>query len=193
MSGYWMDDGSVNNWYTQPNTGNQQGWAQFDYNQPQANAPPQPPPLQQPSYYSQQPISSPQPLNNYPDYYGGHMFIPSQASAQARSVSAPAEDDYENEPPLLEELGINFSHIREKTIAVLNPFGSIAPDLHFGYIYGIGGFGCLGMYGLMNLMSEEKDISFTCTTSILGYCLLPMALLSMVAAVFSFQVTFMNF
>lgn len=44
------------------------------------------------------------------------------------------------------------------------------------------------MYALLNLMSAEKAISFTCTASILGYCLLPMALLSMLAAVLSFQV-----
>uniref|UniRef100_A0A915B4K3 Protein YIPF n=2 Tax=Ascarididae TaxID=6250 RepID=A0A915B4K3_PARUN len=43
------------------------------------------------------------------------------------------------------------------------------------------------MYALLNLMSAEKAISFTCTASILGYCLLPMALLSMLAAVLSFQ------
>lgn len=32
-------------------------------------------------------------------------------------------EDYENEPPLLEELDINFSHILGKTKAVLKPFG----------------------------------------------------------------------
>jgi hypothetical protein len=31
------------------------------------------------------------------------------------------EDDYDNEPPLLEELGINWEHIFEKTKAVVNP------------------------------------------------------------------------
>lgn len=30
--------------------------------------------------------------------------------------------DFDSEPPLLEELGINFDHIKKKTIAVLNPF-----------------------------------------------------------------------
>ena len=30
-------------------------------------------------------------------------------------------EDYENEPPLLEELGINWEHIFEKTKAVINP------------------------------------------------------------------------
>jgi len=128
----------------------------------------------------------------------------------------------EDDLPLLEELGINFDHIRQKTLAVLNPVGSTKAEviadqdlagplvfcllfgaallLHgkvtFGYIYGIGVLGCLGMYALLNLMGNNNSqgngqtdggISFTCTVSVLGYCLLPMALLSLVAAVFSFQ------
>ncbi|VDD93814.1 unnamed protein product [Enterobius vermicularis] len=59
--------------------------------------------------------------------------------------------------------------------------------LSFGYIYGIGGLGCIGMYALLNMMAAEKGISFTCTASVLGYCLLPMALLSMLAAVLSLK------
>ncbi len=31
------------------------------------------------------------------------------------------DEDYENEPPLLEELGINFEHICSKTLAVILP------------------------------------------------------------------------
>lgn len=37
--------------------------------------------------------------------------------------------DYTNEPPLLEELGINFEHIRLKTLAVLNPVKRPAQDV----------------------------------------------------------------
>lgn len=44
------------------------------------------------------------------------------------------------------------------------------------------------MYALLNLMATDKSISFTCTASVLGYCLLPMALLSLIAAVSNFQV-----
>ena len=29
---------------------------------------------------------------------------------------------FEDEPPLLEELGINFDHIYQKTVAVMNPW-----------------------------------------------------------------------
>lgn len=31
------------------------------------------------------------------------------------------DEDYDNEPPLLEELGINFEHIWSKTLAVILP------------------------------------------------------------------------
>jgi protein YIPF5/7 len=37
------------------------------------------------------------------------------------STAVSSEEDYENEPPLLEELGINFDHIWAKTQAVLIP------------------------------------------------------------------------
>lgn len=144
--------------------------------------------------------------------------------------------DIENEPPLLEELGINFEHIRLKTMAVLNPLKVLSisfliciyakqiadaesitdQDLagplvfcmlfgialllhgkvHFGYIYGIGAqmkmplktdvfsgvLGCVGMYGLLNAMAPS-GISATCTASVLGYCMLPMALLSLLRVV----------
>ena len=66
-------------------------------------------------------------------------------------------------------------------------------QLQFGYIYGIGLLGCVGMYSLLNLMAEEnRSISFTCTASVLGYCLLPMSILSMVAAVLSLRVGLEN-
>lgn len=49
--------------------------------------------------------------------------------------------------------------------------------IHFGYIYGIGVLGCLGMYSLLSLMSAQ-GVSMGCVVSVLGYCLLPMVLLS---------------
>lgn len=73
-------------------------------------------------------------------------------------------DPFADEAPLLEELGINFDQIMEKTLAVINPLKSTQPDIlrdsdlagplvfclafgcflllsgkvSFGYIYGIG-------------------------------------------------------
>ncbi|XP_056413280.1 protein YIPF7 [Hyla sarda] len=119
---------------------------------------------------------------------------------------------FDDEPPLLEELGINFDHIWQKTLTVLNPWmpadGSImnetdlagptmfcfalgstlllAGKIHFGYVYTMSILGCLGIHALLNLMSIT-GVSHGCVASVLGYCLLPMVILSSVAILFSLQ------
>ncbi|KAI9152458.1 hypothetical protein H9P43_009249 [Blastocladiella emersonii ATCC 22665] len=116
----------------------------------------------------------------------------------------------DGEPPLLEELGINFGHIRDKAVTALNPFRPIQRGLmddtdlagpllfcllfgmflllsgkvHFSYIYGLGAVGCLSMYAILNLMSD-RGVDVSTTASVLGYCLLPMVLQSMVTALLS--------
>ncbi|XP_057263493.1 protein YIPF7 [Pezoporus wallicus] len=123
-------------------------------------------------------------------------------------------DGFDEEPPLLEELGINFKHIWQKTLTVLNPMkpadGSImnetdltgplvfclalgatlllAGKVHFGYVYGMSAIGCLAMHALLNLMSVS-GVSHGCVASVLGYCLLPMVILSSSAVIFSLQGT----
>nr|XP_013028137.1 protein YIPF7 isoform X2 [Anser cygnoides] len=110
------------------------------------------------------------------------------------------------------ELGINFEHIWQKTLTVLNPMkpadGSImnetdltgpmvfclalgatlllAGKVHFGYVYGVSAIGCLAIHALLNLMSIS-GVSHGCVASVLGYCLLPMVILSTSAVVFSLQ------
>lgn len=42
------------------------------------------------------------------------------------------------------------------------------------------------MYALLNLMSQSS-VTVSCTVSVLGYCLLPMVLLSALAIVLSLQ------
>lgn len=120
--------------------------------------------------------------------------------------------DYDDEPPLLEELGINFDHIVQKTWSVLHLLKETDPlvvgdadmagplvfcfafmatmllggKVAFGYIYGLGLMGCLGMYLLLNLMSVS-GVGLACVVSILGYCLLPMVLLSAASVLFSLK------
>lgn len=107
------------------------------------------------------------------------------------------------EPPLLEELGINFKHVQTKGLTVLNPFKAVdkhimddtdlagplifclafgaflllAGKLQFGYVYGLSFTGGSSIYLLLNLMSDY-GVSFSQTASVLGYCLLPMVILS---------------
>lgn len=140
------------------------------------------------TYFTQQPA------------YTGSVFTPDPTAFQR------TPDDYEDEPPLMEELGINFEHICHKTLSVLNPLKKpdatimqdtdlagplvfclalggtllLAGKVHFGYIYGIGVVGCIAMYLLLNLMSLSS-VSASCIVSVLGYCLLPMVLLSFIA------------
>eukprot|EP00127_Corallochytrium_limacisporum_P005250 Clim_evm67s201 gene=Clim_evmTU67s201 len=112
--------------------------------------------------------------------------------------------DEDDEPPLLEELGINFEHILDKTKLALNPmkpvqqnimddtdlagplvfclaFGAslmLSGKISFGHIYGFGLISCVGMWGLLNMMVTNGNLSFGATVSTLGYCLLPLVFLS---------------
>ncbi|XP_029444392.1 protein YIPF7 isoform X3 [Rhinatrema bivittatum] len=143
--------------------------------------------------------------------YTGQLFQP--ASNPTFSSQSDQLDSFDEESPLLEELGINFDHIWQKTLTVLNPLkpadGSImnetdltgpmifclalgatlllAGKIHFGYVYGMSTFGCLGIHALLNLMSITH-VSYGCVASVLGYCLLPMVILSSCAVFFSLQI-----
>ncbi|KAM5271495.1 protein YIPF7 isoform 2-T2 [Ctenodactylus gundi] len=143
----------------------------------------------------------------------GQIFQPAPSSDYYSQP--PYADSFDEEPPLLEELGINFDHIWQKTLTVLNPMkpadGSImnetdltgpilfcvalgatlllAGKVQFGYVYGMSAIGCLGIHALLNLMSST-GVSYGCVASVLGYCLLPMVILSSCAVIFSLQGTF---
>ncbi|XP_067324890.1 protein YIPF7 [Anolis sagrei] len=144
--------------------------------------------------------------------YSGQIFQPAHASEFPSNITY--SDNFDEEPPLLEELGINFDHIWQKTLTVLNPMkpadGSImnetdltgpmifclalggtlllAGKVHFGYVYGMSAIGCIGIHALLNLMSLAS-VSYGCVASVLGYCLLPMVILSSYAIFFSLQGT----
>ncbi|NXR17183.1 YIPF7 protein, partial [Cinclus mexicanus] len=150
------------------------------------------------------------PSDVLPQSYTGRILQPAcspDAAAQLGYV-----DGFDEETPLLEELGINFEHIWQKTLTVLNPMKPadasimdetdltgpmvfclaigatllMAGKVHFGYVYGISAMGCLAMHALLNLMSAS-GVSHGCVASVLGYCLLPMVILSSSAVVFSLQ------
>lgn len=119
---------------------------------------------------------------------------------------------FDEEQPLLKELGVDLELIKQKTLSVLNPmqktddailkdtdlagplifcllFGVIlllSGKVHFGYIYGVGLLGCTSMYMVLNLMSS-MGVSVGCIMSVLGYCLLPMVFLSSFSVVVPLQ------
>ncbi|KAM6440738.1 protein YIPF7 [Liasis olivaceus] len=141
---------------------------------------------------------------------GGQIFQPADASQFPSSNTY--SDRFDEEPPLLEELGINFNHIWQKTLTVLNPvkpaeasimnetdltgplvfclaLGAtwlLAGKVHFGYVYGTSVIGCIAIHALLNLMSIV-GVSHGCVASVLGYSLLPMVILSTCAVFFSLQ------
>ncbi|KAK8034551.1 Golgi membrane protein [Apiospora rasikravindrae] len=96
-------------------------------------------------------------------------------------LAAFSSEGYDSEPPLLEELGVNFGHIQRKTLAVLNPiaridqhimddsdlagpilffflFGTfllVSGKVHFGYIYGLALMGSMALHTILSLMSPD--------------------------------------
>ena len=116
------------------------------------------------------------------------------------------EDEDEEELPLLEELGINPQNIKNKIIGVITlkridkkfledsdmagpllifllfAFSLVLQyKINFGYIYGISLFGSILLFLLLNLMSKNNGIILYNTISVLGYCLIPIVLLSFIA------------
>ncbi|XP_044718983.1 protein transport protein yip1 [Hirsutella rhossiliensis] len=104
-----------------------------------------------------------------------------QAGLRTGWLAAFSTEGYDGEPPLWEELGVNFSHIQRKTLAVLNPFRHIDQHLmddsdlagpilffllfgtfllfsgkvHFGYIYGLALLGSSSLHMILSLMSPS--------------------------------------
>lgn len=142
------------------------------------------------SYYDPNQYVSPQtysPQYHYVDDYG----------------NPNAGVDEEFEPPLLEELEIDLFLIRKRIIAIMDPFHSgvimgshdlagpfficllfalgsfiSGAKINFNHVYVLSVFSCLFMYILLSLMATSDDITLSSVTSILGYSLLPLALLS---------------
>ncbi|KAI8557156.1 hypothetical protein RHMOL_Rhmol05G0313300 [Rhododendron molle] len=114
---------------------------------------------------------------------------------------------FDDEPPLLEELGINTRQIWTKTISILNPlkvnpglhedadlsgpflflmafglFQLLAGKLHFGIILGWVTMAALFLYVVFNMLAGRNgNLDLYRCVSLIGYCMLPMVVLSAVA------------
>ncbi|KAD2804701.1 hypothetical protein R6Q59_029845 [Mikania micrantha] len=115
--------------------------------------------------------------------------------------------NFDDEPPLLEELGINTKQIWNKTISILNPF-RVKPDLHddadlsgpflflmafglfqllagklhFGIILGWVTVASLFLYVVFNMLAGRNgNLDLYRCLSLIGYCMLPIVILSAVA------------
>lgn len=119
------------------------------------------------------------------------------------------QEEEEEDLPFLEELGIHPQNVWEKTKSVLL-FRTIDQDIlqdadmcgpvfiaaclgccsllagkiNFEYIYGLNVTGSIGVFLLLNLMSQKQGISLYSTISVLGYGLFPVVILSCIALFF---------
>ncbi|ORX38356.1 hypothetical protein BD324DRAFT_620524 [Kockovaella imperatae] len=124
------------------------------------------------------------------------------SSGEGRWWEAFGTGGLDGEPSLMEELGINPSHILQKSLTVLNPLSRVDEHImddadlagpfvfcfafafvlllsgkpQFSYIYGVGLLGTTAIYLLLNLMSDNGIDAYR-TASVLGYCLIPMIFL----------------
>jgi len=161
----------------------------------------------QTQYQPQAPVPQPQTFNPA-TVSNDSLSGPMQANQSYQPSSSYNPTEFSDEPPLLEELGINIPHILAKSRAVILPISRrtkedehlmddtdlagplvvglllggellLSAKIHFGYIYGFGMFAWLAMSLILNLLSPpDKPISIWTVMSILGYSLLPVNLLA---------------
>ncbi|KAK7279034.1 hypothetical protein RJT34_24077 [Clitoria ternatea] len=132
------------------------------------------------------------------------------AAAATTSFPAPPSfhhsPSFDDEPPLLEELGINTKQIWNKTTSILNPlrvanpnnlhddadlsgpvlllmsfglFQLLAGKIHFGIILGWVTVSALFLYVVFNMLAGRNGtLDLYRCVSLIGYCMLPMVILS---------------
>lgn len=118
----------------------------------------------------------------------------------------------ENEPPLLEELGIDIDAViqRIKAVAMLRPLEQrlvlegdltgpmlilgalmlallLQGKVHFEQVYVLAVISWLSTYVLINLMTQHGGIDLYCAASMFGYGLLPVVVLAFLSVLFSFK------
>jgi len=186
-------DGSYN--FEVPDFGQELNFQTFDQNQPAVS-----PDYNSPNYNAGAGLSS---------FYDPTAYVDNFA----KDNGSGGGNEFEDEPPLLEELGINPNHIVQKTLSVLNPlrtteqsilqdtdmagplvfclalggFLLLSGKVTFSYIYGIGVLGSLAFYCLLSLMATKATVTFGAVVSVLGYCLLPMVVLSGINVLITIQ------
>ncbi|MEJ1280157.1 Yip1 domain family member 5 [Cricetulus griseus] len=109
--------------------------------------------------YSQQGRFVPPDMMQAQQTYTGQIYQPTQAYPST-TPQPYYGDSFEEEPPLLEELGINFDHIWQKTLTVLHPLrvadGSIMNETDLaGPVVFCLAFGATLLLGIKNHVCEN--------------------------------------
>ncbi|KAJ6840326.1 protein YIPF5-like protein [Iris pallida] len=126
------------------------------------------------------------------------------SSSSINASHHPSGGFFDDEPPLLEELGINTGQIWSKTLSILNPFRPnpglhadadlfgpflllmafglfqlLAGKLHFGIILGWLTVCSLFIYLVFNMLAGRSgNLDLYRCFSLVGYCMLPIVVLS---------------
>ncbi|XP_042727497.1 protein YIPF7 isoform X2 [Tympanuchus pallidicinctus] len=119
--------------------------------------------------------------------YTGQILQPTVLYSSNTLSHLSYTDGFDEEPPLLEDGSIMIETDLTGPVVFCLALGAtllLAGKVHFSYVYGVSITGCLVMHALLNLMSIP-GVSHGCVASVLGYCLLPMVILSSSAAIFS--------
>ena len=107
------------------------------------------------------------------DQYGFMSYSSSQSQLQQPAAWGPsgngadADDDFSNEPPLMQELGFDFTHIAAKVLGVLHPLKTLddnimadtdmAGPIAFALILGV----CMLFVRLLMLFTFRSTFPFT--------------------------------
>ncbi|KAK5125595.1 hypothetical protein LTR85_011869 [Meristemomyces frigidus] len=90
-----------------------------------------------------------------------------QGGLRTGLLAAFGTEGYEGEPPLLEELGVNFHHIQTKTLTVLNPMARI--EAHIMDDSDLAGpFLFCALFGTFLLLSGKLWFGYVCGLAALG-------------------------
>ncbi|GER51221.1 integral membrane Yip1 family protein, partial [Striga asiatica] len=123
------------------------------------------------------------------------------------TIGGGGSTGFEDEPPLLEELGINTKQIYQKTLSIINPFRInyhlhedadlsgpflflmafglfqlLAGKLHFGIILGWVTMASMFLYVVFNMLAGRNgNLDMYKCLSLIGYCMLPIVMLSAIS------------
>ncbi|PKU84740.1 protein YIPF5 homolog [Dendrobium catenatum] len=163
-----------------------------------------------PSFQPPRPSSNPGPSPNLPFMsfdFGAAQPSSSFSAAPVFSSNTISYSSFDEEPPLLEELGINTRQIWRKTVSILNPFRVsanlhedadlsgpflflmafglfqlLAGKFHFGIILGWVTVAALFIYVVFNMLAGRNgNLDLYRCLSLVGYCILPMVIFSAIS------------
>jgi len=156
----------------------------------------QPLPPQQQQQQHHRHVQQPQAFMPSQPFVPATSFTPNYSVEGGKLTSTAS--NFDDEPPLLVELGINFSSIARMAdgdlaaplvfCLVMGFFLMLTGKLHFGYVFGFAVSGSMALWVVLNLMTpRDEGIRLHVVVSVLGYALIPIVGLAGVAVFVSLR------